>query len=258
MPSPSASQDPYEDIKALLAVDPVAAVSRLRSRAMEGDANTQLLLGQLLINGVGARCDAQEALRWFQSAASVGVPMAINMVGRCHEYGFGTPVDYAQAAGWYLRAAQLECDWAFYNYAHLLANGRGVDRDRAAALTWFRLAADRGHARAMNFIALYHEQGWETPVDPVAAFDWYRRSAEGGDYRGQCSYASVLAEQGRMDEALHWLREAKLRATPGFLSHLATVLDQSPHEALRSFAHGLRTPPETLPRTDPRSTRSAA
>lgn len=237
------SVDPHEEIKALLAArHPAAAVARLRSQAQLGDAAAQLALGQLLINGVGTRLDAREALHWFHEAADAGAAMAMNMVGRCHEYGFGIPVDYVQAACWYLRAARHDCDWAMYNYAQLLAHGRGVDRNRTAAFTWFRLAAARGHARAMNFLGLYHERGWEAPVDRPAAFAWYQRSAEGGDYRGQCSYASVLAEQGRIDEALHWLQQATTTATPRFVAQLATVLASSPHEALRAFAQALPAP----------------
>lgn len=233
--------DSYAEITALLSTNPVAAVSRLRTAAQRGDAQAQLALGQLLINGVGTRLDIREALSWFLIAADAGVPMAMNMLGRCHEYGFGVPVDYVQAACWYLRAAHLDCDWAIYNYAQLLAHGRGVERNRAAAFRWFGLAASRGHARAMNFLGLYHEHGWETPVDSAAAFNWYRRSAEAGDYRGQCSYASVLAEQGSMEDALHWLRCAAKTATPRFLTQLAVVLKQSSYEALRAFADELRT-----------------
>ncbi len=188
---------------------------------------------------MGAARDEAGALHWFRAAADAHVPMAMNMVGRCCEYGLGTPVDYAQAARWYWRAATFECDWAIYNYAHLLANGRGVARDRAAAFTWFKLAASRGHARAMHFLGEYYEKGWETPIDHAAALDWYRRSAEGGDYRGQCSHASVLVEQGRIDEALHWLRLAAATAPPRYLSHLARALARSPHEALRAFAAAL-------------------
>jgi uncharacterized protein len=231
---------PYEEITRLLATHPAAAVSRLRTYAQGGDAQAQLALGQLLINGVGSRLDVREALGWFRAAADAGVPMAINMLGRCHEYGFGVPVDYLQAASCYLRAAQLDCDWAMYNYAQMLAHGRGMERDRAAALIWFRLAASRGHARAMNFMGMYCENGWETARDPDAAFSWYRQSAEGGDFRGQCSYASALAEQGRVDEALMWLQRATTTATPRFLAELATVLKQSPHAALRNFADELQ------------------
>jgi uncharacterized protein len=243
--------DPYADIKLRLQSDPTAAVSRLRSLAMQGDAQAQLALGQLLINGIGTRLDVREALHWFLQAAESGVPMAMNMVGRCYEYGFGAQMDCVQAAHWYLRAARLDCDWAIYNYAQLLSHGRGIEQDRVAAFRWFQLAASLGHARAMNFLGLYHENGWETPVDRHAAFAWYQRSAEGGDYRGQCSYASALAEQGRIDEALHWLQEAAMTATPRFLAELAVVLKQSAHEALRAFAHTLDVPPNRQTTTLP-------
>jgi TPR repeat protein len=127
-----------------------------------------------------------------------------------------------------------------YNYAQLLAHGRGVEQDRTTALTWFRLAASRGHARAMNFVGMYCENGWGTLKDRYAAEAWYQRSAQGGDFRGQCSYASILTEQGRMEEAVAWLQKAATTATPRFLSELATVLKQSPHAALRAFADELR------------------
>ncbi len=225
-----------EELEKLLKSDPATVVERLRLYAEQGEAQLQLLLGQLLINGVGALRDPHEALRWFRAAARARVPMAMNMVGRCHEYGLGTNVDYALAARWYHRAATFECDWALYNYAQMLAHGRGVPQDRAAAFIWFKLAASRGHARAMHFLGQYYEYGWETPMDRPTAFAWYRKSAEGGDFRGQCSYASVFSQQGRMDEALLWLQRAAATATPAYLAHLVTVLKGSPHEVLRAFA----------------------
>ncbi|MEW9572305.1 tetratricopeptide repeat protein [Rhodanobacter sp. Si-c] len=239
--------DPYADVKQLLPRDPASAVAHLRRQAQLGDPHAQLALGQLLINGIGTRLDSVEALRWFHAAADVGVPMAMNMIGRCHEYGFGTVVNYPQAAYWYLYAAGLDCDWAMYNYAQLLAHGRGVTQDRATAFTWFRMAANRGHARAMNFLGLYYERGWGTPMDRYAAFDWYQKSAEGGDYRGQCSHASALAEQGHTDQALHWLRQAAAEAPPRFIAELATMLASSVHAELRAFAKAL--PPLPDPST---------
>jgi uncharacterized protein len=219
-----------------LHTDPRSVIPGLSLLAHDGDSQAQLLLGQLLINGVGASRDPVRALHWFMEAARALHPMAINMVGRCHEYGLGTPVNFEEAAKWYHRAATYDCDWAIYNYAHLLASGRGVPKDRAAAFTWFRLAASRGHARAMHFLGQYYEYGWETPVDPTTAFEWYRRSAEGGDFRGQCSHASVLAEQGDLAEAVYWLRLAIKTATPEYLAQLQQALSQSQHAELRALA----------------------
>ena len=97
----------------------------------------------------------------------------------------------------------------------------------------------------MHFLGQFYENGWDVAIDRETAFAWYRRSAEGGDFRGQCSHASVLAEQGRIEEALHWLRLAVTTATPAYLGHLARVLEHSHCEALRKFARDL---PAPLPR----------
>ena len=226
-----------------LHTDPRRVLPGLSLLAHDGDSQAQLLLGQLLINGVGATRNPQRAFYWFMEAARARLPMAINMVGRCHEHGLGTPVDYEEAAKWYHRAAAFDCDWAIYNYAHLLASGRGVPQDRGAAFVWFRLAADRGHARAMHFLGQYYEFGWETPVDRATAFEWYRRSAEGGDFRGQCSHASVLAEAGMVSEAIHWLRLAVRTATPPYLRDLKSALAQSPHVELRNLAREIADAP---------------
>ena len=117
-----------------------------------------------------------------------------------------------------------------------------MPQDRAAAFLWFKLAAAHGHARAMAFLGQYYENGWGTPPDRETAFSLYRRSAVGGDYRGQCSYASMLAEHGYVEAALCWLRRAVSTAPPHFLTHLACVLRVSAQEALRSFAHTLPAP----------------
>jgi len=219
-----------------IGTDPRQVLPGLSLLAHDGDPQAQLLLGQPLINGAGTSRNPVRALYWFKEAARARLPMAINMVGRCHEHGLGTPVDYEEAARWYHRAAAFDCDWAIYNYAHLLASGRGVAKDRGAAFVWFRLAASRGHARAMHFLGQYYEYGWETPVDRATAFEWYRRSAEGGDFRGQCSHASVLAGQGKVTEAVHWLRLAMQTATPQYLSHLRHALTQSEHVELRALS----------------------
>ena len=215
--------------------DPRQVVPGLSLLAHDGDPQAQLILGQLLINGAGIARNPDRALHWFREAAQARLPMAINMVGRCHEFGLGTPVNLEEAAKWYHRAAAFDCDWAIYNYAHLLASGRGVPKDRAAAFVWFKLAASRGHARAMHFLGQYYEYGWETPVDRPAAFAWYKRSAEGGDFRGQCSHASVLAEEGQVSEAVYWLRLAMKTATPEYLRQLKVALADSAQLELREL-----------------------
>jgi uncharacterized protein len=230
-----------ELIGQLLQHDPAAATARLLVAARSGDGLAQALLGQIYLDGTGVARDTDEALYWFQHAAHQHVPMAMNMLGRCYENGWGAAVDYTLAATWYRHAANHGLDWAIYNYAHLLAHGRGVEQDRALAFEWFSRAAGLGHARAMHFLGMYYEHGWEVAADLDKAFDLYRRSAEGGDYRGQCSWASVLAGWGRIDEAERLLQHAAQHAPAHYLMALADELEASLHGAFRTIAASIRT-----------------
>lgn len=215
--------------------DAAAVARHLREAARDGDVAAQYLLGQMHLEGRGVALDPQEGLHWYQLAASAGHALAMNMVGRCHELGRGTPVNLELAAAWYRRAAECGLDWGQYNYAQLLAKGRGVPEDRARALALYRLAAGQGHAKSMNLIGRHYDEGWLVERDPAAARDWYRRAAEGGDFRGQCSYASVLALAGEIDEAVAWLRKAAQTATPAFLDQLKASLAGSPIASLRAL-----------------------
>jgi len=219
-----------------LATDPAAAAAMLLDAAHAGRADAQAWLGQLLLDGHGIKRDAGEALYWFQCAAHAGVPMAMNMLGRCHENGWGTDVDYSRALVWYRQAAAHDLDWAIYNLAQMHANGRGVPLDRAAAFALFSRAAALGHPRAMHFLGQFYEYGWEVEPDRTHAFELYRRAAEGGDYRGLCSWASVLAEAGRVDEAAACVERALPLAPAHYLRVLRDELLASGHAPLRAIA----------------------
>ena len=88
----------------------------------------------------------------------------------------------------------------------------------------------------MNLVGRYLEEGWEVERNEAAAFDWYRRAAEAGDPRGQASYAWSLLEQGRINEALGWLRRAIASGSASFLQYLLSQLVESDLAELRAMA----------------------
>jgi TPR repeat protein len=212
-----------------------SAIANIRRAARIGDVEAQALLGQMFLEGRGVEVDEAEGLHWHAVAASAGNAESMNMVGRCHELGRGTPIDEALAAAWYRKAADAGLDWGLYNYANLLATGRGVPRDRARAFALYRRAAAMGHAKSMNLVGRHYDEGWDCERDPAQAVEWYRRSAEGGDFRGQASYASVLAREGRLAEAERWLTLAIDAGSRVFLEKLKSALVDSPHGRFRAL-----------------------
>jgi uncharacterized protein len=133
-------------------------------------------------------------------------------------------------------AAEAGLDWAQYNYANLLATGRGVAEDQGQALAFYRQAAEQGHAKSMNLLGRYLEDGRFCPRDLDAAVDWYRRSAEGGDFRGQFSYAAVLADRGQVDIALEWLNKALAGGNLKFLRTAHKALAAADDPQIRAMA----------------------
>ena len=225
-----------EQLQSMLDDSPVRAAQAILMAAKEGVVDAQALLGQILLEGRGIARDEALALRWFQIAAHGGHTMARNMAGRCLEHGWGCPADAAAAAQQYRLAAEAGLDWGQYNYANLLATGRGVAEDQPQALSFYRRAAEQGHAKSMNLLGRYLEDGQYCPRDPQAAVDWYRRSAEGGDFRGQFSYAAVLADRGQVETALEWLHKALAGGNLKFLRVAYAALLNAKQPKIKALA----------------------
>jgi len=224
------------ELRVLLAGDPAEIAPWVDSAARYGLVEAQVRLGQMRLDGSGVGRDQAAALEWFVRAARAGSPEAMNMAGRCCENGWGAPENLTAAADWYRRSAEAGYDWGEYNYANLLFDGRGVECDQAAAALWYTRASERGHARAMNLLARCFEEGWGVVRDPQSAWDWYRRSAEGGYFRAQFNFATLLAGQGRMDEAIGWFDLACRGATPDSLPSMIEALVRHGDPRLAAFA----------------------
>lgn len=212
-----------------------------RARAILAAAGTghpeaQVMLGQILLQGQGIERDAPLALTWFRIAAAQHSAMAHNMLGRCHEHGWGVAADLTSAAGHYQQAAEQGLDWGLYNLANLLATGRGVPQDRGHAFKLYLQAAQAGHAKSMNLTGRCYEDGLGVAADARQALDWYQRSADAGDFRGQYSLAAVLAAQGQVVPAEHWLRLALAGGNLNFLRATRAALLQAPHPSIRALA----------------------
>ena len=127
-----------------------------------------------------------------------------------------------------------------YNYAGALGLGAGVPQDEAAAMGWFQRAAALGHAKSINFVGAYHEEGRLTVRDMDKAAECYRLAAEAGDFRGQFNHSRLLAEAGRIDEALDWMVRAGETASPDFRAKMRTYCEAAPVPALNAVAERLR------------------
>ncbi|OYU44152.1 MAG: hypothetical protein CFE44_14510 [Burkholderiales bacterium PBB4] len=223
------------DWQAVTQAEPTEALAWMQEAAAVGQRDAQVILGQWLLDGHGTARQPVEALAWFLKAARQGQAMGMNMAGRCFENGWGGEVDSFIAANWYRQAANKGLDAGMYNYANLLSTGRGVGKNPGEAFAWYRRAAGLGHAKSMTKLGYFYEDGRVVAQDAAAAFAWFERGARGGDFRGKFNYAGMLAARGQLCDALHWLEQVPLTATPGFQRLAGAQLLQSPHPEFRAL-----------------------
>jgi hypothetical protein len=88
-----------------------------------------------------SRADYRSALNVWQTRAEEGDAEAQYIVGEIHEKGMGIPPDYEEAARWYRLAAEQDHSKAMMSLAYLHEQGLGVEQDLVAALNWYRRAS---------------------------------------------------------------------------------------------------------------------
>ena len=77
-----------------------------KSKAEQGDATAQNVLGIMYYNGEGVPQDYKKALHWYTKAAEQGNVKAQFSLGAKYYDGEGVPQDYKKALHWFTKAAE--------------------------------------------------------------------------------------------------------------------------------------------------------
>lgn len=128
--------------------------AHIRSKAENGDARAQYILGTMCEEENRGFQPTGEALKWYQKAAFQGIAEAQLTLGIKYLHGQGVAKNEAEALLWLRKAAEQGQPEAQYQLAHLYREGRGTTRDLLQAVKWFRKAAERGHAAAKKNFGL--------------------------------------------------------------------------------------------------------
>ena len=120
--------------------------------ADEGDAQAQLNLGFVYMNGHGVAQSDKEAARWWLKSAEQGNSMAQNNVGLMFSSGRGVPKDISEAVKWYRMGSAKGLGEAQFNLAKCLHKGDGTDRNIEEAEEWCRKAAEQGNNKARSYL----------------------------------------------------------------------------------------------------------
>ena len=169
----------------------------LEAKAREGDAATQVTLGDLYF---------AESLQLYIQAAEKGEPHAQYVLGRMyynetnlnpfqieHYFGSGRE-DELLAREWYVKAAEQGLVEAQLLLGKMsLGMDPGV-RQYEEASKWFTLAAEQGSVEAQRSLGLMYSH-LPQPQLPVETVQWLTRAAENGDAVSQFELAKVYLGQ---------------------------------------------------------------
>ena len=168
-----------------------------------------------------------EAYRYFQVAADLGDPEAMNSLGlKLEESNFLERNDkkeikenYRKAAEWYFKAAQLGSSNGMVNLGDCYAGGRGVKKDKDSALKWFMESALLGNDAAMYNLGNGYRVG-ESPLrkNYDSALKWYRLAAENGHAYSMTNigymYEKGIGVTVDYSEAIRWYKKGAEAGDP--------------------------------------------
>jgi uncharacterized RDD family membrane protein YckC len=80
--------------------------SIVQIQAERGYPDSQRVLGELYLRGLGITQDYKQSILWYQKAADQGEEKAQEQLGEIYEKGLGVQKDQAQAIQWFTKAAK--------------------------------------------------------------------------------------------------------------------------------------------------------
>ena len=188
-------------------------IESLRARALAGDNDARVRMGNRYLAGVTVDKDPEEAKRWYLLAGDSGtvdgfmalglyysgaciprdVPKAMESyekaallghagaqlnLGLFHWEGDGVPQDYAQAAKWVKMAADKGEAQGLFLMGAMRFGALGMDEDLEGALSDYEAAVKKGWAPAMLNLGNMYLYGQGIPKDEMRATEYYRMGAE--------------------------------------------------------------------------------
>lgn len=153
-----------------------------------------------------------EALRYFRTAADLGVAGSYFYIGAAYHLGRGVSVDGVEAMRWYKKSIAATGDSsAIANLGRLYYRGGDVPRDFAEARRLFEQAIEAGNTDVISLLGMMYRDGNSVPVDKKKAESLFRKGAAAGARDSMYLLGIMLnrsSNSSDKSEAINWIRKA--------------------------------------------------
>ncbi len=121
--------------------------------AKSGDIDSQMILGEMYLDGIGVEADHQKAFFWLSKSAAAGDMEAQYLLGFMYENGLNVETDIKRAVKWYTESAIQGDILSQYNLAVIYKEGKGgIDKDMKQAFKWLNMVQKA--RENMEFVAI--------------------------------------------------------------------------------------------------------
>lgn len=191
------------------------SVQELLAKANNGDEKSCIELGSMYADGDGVEQNYEEAIRYYQMAASMGNKEAYKHLGWLYFDDKYFPSDYEISFKYMKKAADLGDSIAQTHIAQAYQYGiwGAPEEDRSLMKKYFEMALNNGEAHAFYTVGMnYLIGGGGYPEDVTKAAEYFRNAAERGSSKGQLEYALCFFNgtgvSKNMSECVKWLEKA--------------------------------------------------
>ena len=147
---------------------------------------------QFLSKNVDEERYGPDCVKWLTKAADRGNQSCMMYLAQLHDRGdLGLEHNAEEAFKWYLTAAQAGCTEAYCPVGYCYSNADGVKGDPSQAIYWYEKSANAGDEAGMINLANFYVRINEFKT----AMQWYKRAFEAGEVRGAVLYAETERKQ---------------------------------------------------------------
>lgn len=136
-------------------------------------------LGYMYEQGLGADCDYDKALEYYQKSSEYGVALAMCRIGYLYDFGhIGGEINKEEAMNWYYKAAKAGSSDAMLRIGALYEE----EKDYENAKVWYTVAASKDNTDSMVSLAFLYYYGNSTgEADYENALNWFEKAANAGN-----------------------------------------------------------------------------
>lgn len=197
------------------------AFKQLKPFAERGNANAQLYLGLMYVEGQGVPQDSKQAKYWWEKAAAQGNTKAQYNIGYMYAKGKGVPQNNATAIDWFKKSAELGNVGAQNHLAFMYLQVQAFPE----ALYWYRRTATQRDAMGQYNLGLMYAHGYGVPQDAKKAYILFSLAANGGELKAAKNRdiaSEILSPTARIDAKRI---SAQLLASKSFFTDLHNLLN---------------------------------